>query len=131
MMEWEDRYIGVWSDSLGTEIRVDRVQGLHFKVSVLRNGVPIARPWMDDEPAVDMLALYTYDALDGADFSVDLGPAKSGFCLHLFYEESNYLEPDGGELISTAVSGPDCDNLDRLKEYFNLFLCRELLHRTT
>lgn len=131
MMECEDRYIGVWSDGLGTEIRVDKVQGSHFKVSVRRDGVPIARPWMNNEAAVDMPALYTYDALDGSDFSVDLGPAKCGYCLHLSYEEFNYLEPDGGEIISTAVSGPDCDDLDRLKEYSNLFLCRELLRRAT
>jgi hypothetical protein len=131
MMEWKDRYIGVWPDGLGAEIRVDKVQGSRFKVSVLRDGIPIARPWMNDEPAVDMPAIYTYDALDGSDFSVDLGPAKSGFCLHLSYEESNYLEPEGGEIISTAVSGPDNDNADRLGEYSKLFLCRELLHRVT
>ena len=131
MMEWEDRYIGVWSDGLGTEIRVDKVQGPHFKVSVLRNGVPIARPWMDNAPAVDMPAIYTYDALDGSDFSVDLGPANSGYSLHLSYEEFDYLEPDGGEIISTGLSGPDCDNFDKLKEYSDLFLCQELLHRAT
>ena len=131
MREWEDRYIGVWSDGLGLEIRVARVQGARFKVSVARDGVPIARPWMNHQPAVDMPAMYTYDALEGSDFSVDLGPEKSGYYLHLTYEECNYMEPDSGEIISTTVSGPDCAAVDRLREYSNLFLCRALLRRAT
>ena len=129
MADWEDRYIGRWSDGNGTEVEVVKVGRHRFVVSYLRDGSPIARPWMNDRPSIDMPARYIENPLEGDDFVVELSGTTGDYSLHLHYEEFDYLLPENGEIISTAVSGPERYDKDLLRECSSRFLCNEHLHR--
>ncbi len=129
MADWEDRYIGRWFDGNGTEIEIAKLRTHHFSVSFFRDGQPVRRPWMNDEPSIEMPARYIYDPLEGDDFVVELAGPDASYSLNLHYEESDFFRPDGGEILSTAVSGPAEYDLGFLKEFSSRFLCQDHLHR--
>ena len=85
---------------------------------------------MNDQPSIEMPARYIEDPLEGDDFVVELSGATGDYSLHLQYEECDYLLPANGEIISTAVSGPERYDKDLLPEYTSRFLCNEHLHRS-
>ena len=129
MDDWEDRYVGHWSDGVGTEIKVVKLRKHKFLVSYFRDGQPVKRPWTGDQPSIDMPATYIVDPLEGDDFEVELSDSHSGYTLNLHYEQSDWLRPDDGEIISTAVSGPS-DYDERLFDACGKhFLCHEHLRR--
>lgn len=51
-----------------------------------------------------MPAEYTFDALDGADFVVDLWPPGRHLSLHLSYEPESILESRPREALTVAIS---------------------------
>ena len=129
MAEWEDRYIGTWTDGNGRRIEIRKVQQQHFLVSFFQNDLPVQRPWMNGMPSTDMKARYYYDTLDGSDFIVELSGSDDRYSLHLSYEEFNYLLPENGEILSTAVSGPEHGDDRLLDECSSRFLCFDHFHR--
>jgi hypothetical protein len=130
MDDWEDRYVGHWSDGVGTEIKVVKLSKHKFLVSYFRDGQPIQRPWMDDRPSVDMPATYIVDPLEGDDFEVELSGSNSGYTLNLHYEQSDWLRPDDDrEIISTVISGPSNYDERLFDACSKCFLCHKHLHR--
>jgi hypothetical protein len=59
---------------------------------------------MDNQPAIDMPAKYTIDALDGSDFAIDLWPPNYRFSMHLCYESDFELESEQCEALTVGVS---------------------------
>ena len=130
MDDWEDRYVGHWSDGVGTEIKVVKLSKHKFLVSYFRDGQPIQRPWMGDRPSIDMPATYIVDPLEGDDFEVELSGSNSGYALNLHYEQSDWLRPDDDrEIISTAISGPSNYDERLFDACSKCFLCHEHLYR--
>ncbi len=128
MPEWEDRYVGRWFDGKGTEIEIVKVSRHRFLVTYLRDGLPIARPWMNGQPSIQMPARYIEDAFDGDAFVVELTEAGD-FLLQLDYMGCDRLRPELGEEISTATVGPARYDSHLLDECSSLFLCHGRLHR--
>ncbi len=131
MDEWEDRYVGLWSDGNGTKIEIKKVRRHHFVVSFLRNDAPVERPWLNGMPSTEMHARYIEDPIDGDAFIVELSGGDGDYSLHLHYEESDYLLPGNGEIVSTAISGPQRYDEQLLRECSSRFLCNDHLHRVT
>lgn len=131
MDDWEDRYVGRWFDGNGTEIEIVKVCRHRFVVSYWRNGRAISRPWMKNQPSIEMPARYIDDPLSGGDFVVDLTESQGDCSLHLYYEECDYLSPEKGEIISTTVSVPERYDKALLDQCCSLFLCQDHLHRLT
>jgi hypothetical protein len=129
MVDWEDRYIGTWTDGNGHRIEIRKVKHREFLVSFFRNDSPVLRPWMDDQPSTDMRAKYFYDTLDGSDFIVELSGSDNRYSLHLSYEEYDYLLPKNGEILSTAVSGPEHGDHRIMDDCSSRFLCVNHFHR--
>ncbi|MFO0975720.1 MAG: hypothetical protein U0996_04940 [Planctomycetaceae bacterium] len=82
---WEDNYVGQWADDPQQHLSIRKVRDRHYLATLLIDGQPIARPWMDNAPTVDMPAIYTFTPLDGSDFSIDLW-TKQRFTISLDYE---------------------------------------------
>lgn len=64
MDDWEDRYVGHWTDGVGTEIKIVKLRKHKFLVSYFREGQLVQRPWMGDQPSIDMPATYIVDPLE-------------------------------------------------------------------
>lgn len=128
MFGWEDRHVGRWFDGKGTEIEIVKVSRHRFLVTYLRDGMPIARPWMNDQPSIQMPARYIEDAFDGDRFLVEL-TETGDYLLELDYMGCDPFGPEQGEEISTATVGPPEYDNDLLHECSSLFLCHERLHR--
>jgi hypothetical protein len=64
---WEDNYVGRWIGERSQVLTITKVAAQRYLVSLVVNGVPVKRPWMNDEPMIDMPAEYTFHVLDGAD----------------------------------------------------------------
>lgn len=129
MAEWEDRYIGVWTDGNGHRIEIRKVMNREFLVSFFRNDSAVLRPWMNDQPSIDMRAQYFYDTHDGSDFVVELSGSDNRYSLHLSYEEYDYLLPENGEILSTAVSVPEHGDHRLIGDCKSRFLCDNHFHR--
>lgn len=129
MDDWEDRYVGHWSDGIGTEIKVTKVRQHNFLISYFRDGQPVQRPWLGNQPSIDMLATYIVDPLEGDDFAVELSDSESGYALNLHYEQSDWLRPDDGEIISTAIIGPSKYGKTLFDACVKNFLCHQHLRR--
>lgn len=128
MPEWEDRYVGRWFDGEGTEVEILKVHRHRFLVTYLRDGLPIARPWMNGQPSIQMPARYIEDAFEGDVFVVEL--TESGdYTLILDYMGCGTLLPGEGEEISTAISGPSEYDSQFLDECSSRFLCHRRLQR--
>ncbi len=82
---WEDNYVGDWVGEPARTLHIRKVKDRHYLATLLLDGQPIARPWMDDTPTIDMPARYTFTALDGSDFSIDLW-TNNRFAISLSYE---------------------------------------------
>ena len=129
MLLWEDRYVGLWADGNHSKIEIRKVRRHRFLVTFLRNNQPVNRPWMDDMPSTNMHAQYIEDTLDGSDFVVELSGSDGNYSLHLHYEEFDYFLPKNGEIISTAISGPEHGDKDIMEECSSRFLCHDHFHR--
>jgi hypothetical protein len=53
---WGDNYIGDWAGEPSRELRIRKVDHRRFLATLLINGCPIKRPWMNDQLTVDMPA---------------------------------------------------------------------------
>ena len=129
MDDWEDRYVGHWSDGVGTEIKVTKLRQHKFLVSYFRDGQPVQRSWLGNRPSIDMLATYIVDPLEGDDFEVELSDSDSGYTLNLNYEQSDWLRPDDGEIISTAITGPSHYDKMLYDACVKNFWCHQYLRR--
>ena len=101
---WEDNYVGRWIGEPSRTLTITKVGPRRYLVTLMLNGSPAKRPWMDDQPAINMPAEYTWDALDGADFIVDLWPPGCRFSLHLSYEPEFDLDPERREALTIGMS---------------------------
>jgi hypothetical protein len=52
----EDNYIGVWIGTPSRELRIRKTSPQRYLATLLINGQPLKRPWMNNEPTVDMPA---------------------------------------------------------------------------
>jgi hypothetical protein len=115
---WEDNYVGRWIGKPSRVLIITKVMTRRYLVTMLVNGAPVRRPWMDDAPTVDMPAEYVFDALDGADFVVDLWPPGHRFELHLSYEPDFDSSPRPCEALTMAVSRDE--GISFLDQYYNV-----------
>ena len=115
---WEDNYVGRWIGEPSRVLTIRKVGARRYVVSLLLNGAPVKRPWMGDEPTIDMAAEYTLDALDEAEFVVDLWPPGRRFLLHLSYEPNFELDPQRRDALTMAVSRDE--QLYFLDHYYNV-----------
>lgn len=47
---WEDNYVGQWADDPRRHLSIRKVRNRHYLATLLIDGQPIARPWMDNAP---------------------------------------------------------------------------------
>jgi hypothetical protein len=84
-MPWEDNYIGLWAGEPSRQLHIRKHRPRHYLATLLIDGQPIERPWMGGKPSIDMPAVYTFTALDGSNFSIDLW-TRNRFEISLHYE---------------------------------------------
>jgi hypothetical protein len=115
---WEDNFIGVWAGEPSRELRIRKVGPRRYLATLMVNGKPIKRPWMNDELTIDMPATYSFNALDGSDFSIDLWP-KGRFQISLSYEQGYQIccDPPCEALIMGITRDSELDFLD---QYYDL-----------
>lgn len=89
-ISWEDNYIGVWIGEPSRELRIRKVRPRRYRATLLIGGRPVNRPWMNGEPTVDMPATYSFTALGGPVFAVDLWSHRR-FEIDLDYRPDYYL----------------------------------------
>ena len=115
---WEDNYIGDWAGEPSRELRIRKVGPRRFLATLLINGQPIKRPWMNDEPTIDMPATYSFSALGGPEFSIDLW-SNGRFAINLNYEPDFRIHED--EPCEALTMGITRDSeLDILDQYYDL-----------
>ena len=61
----------------------EKVADQRYRVTLLLDGEPVKRPWMNDALTIDMSAQYSFDAVNGADFVVAPWPPGQRFAAHL------------------------------------------------
>jgi len=100
-MNWIENYGGTWEDPTGCVLVIKVQDEYRAKVTLLVNGVPMARPWCRNKPAVSLRARYSPE--NGPGLWVSLG--RRGFSLELNYE---FLQagdaPDEPASLSVGVS---------------------------
>ena len=104
---WEDNYIGTWIGEPSRMLTIRKVGRRKYVASLTIDGEPVRRPWTDGAPTIDMPAEYTFDALDGSDFCVDLWPPKRRLSMHLGYEPSYELDPEQREALTFALGSDE------------------------
>ena len=111
---WEDNYVGVWIGKPSRELRIRKLGPRRYLATLLINGQPIRRPWMNDEPTVDLPATYSFNAMDGSDFLVDLW-TNERFAISLNYEPDYqiYGDPPCEALTMGITRDPELDFLDQ------------------
>ncbi|MHC4351992.1 MAG: hypothetical protein ACYS0H_04665 [Planctomycetota bacterium] len=115
---WEDNYVGVWIGEPSRELRIRKVGPRRYLATLLINGQPIKRPWMNDEPTVDMPATYSFSAMDGSDFSVDLW-TNERLAISLNYEPDYQIYDDPPcEALTMGITRDS--ELDFLDQYYDL-----------
>jgi hypothetical protein len=115
---WEDNYAGDWAGEPSRELRIRKVGPRRYLATLLINGHPIKRPWMNDEPTVDMPAAYSFSVLDGSDFSIDLW-SEGRFAINLMYEPDFQIYDDPPcEALTMAITRDS--GLDFLDQYCDL-----------
>ena len=115
---WEDNYIGIWSGTPSRELHIRKVKPRKYLATLLIDGKPIQRPWMNNEPTIDMPARYTFTAFGGSDFSIDLWTDER-FELNLDYRPDFQIYDDPPcEAISMGTSRNV--GLDFLDQYSGL-----------
>lgn len=115
---WEDNYVGQWADDPRRHLSIRKVRNRHYLATLLIDGQPIARPWMDNAPTVDMPAIYTFTPLDGSDFSIDLW-TKQRFKISLDYEPNFQIYDHAPcEVLTMGITRHS--NLDFLDQYYPL-----------
>lgn len=115
---WEDNYIGVWAGVPSRELRIRKVGPRRYYATLLIDGQTINRPWMNDQPTIDMPATYSFTAQDGSDFSIDLW-TNGRFAISLNYEPDYqiYNNPPHEALTMAITRNSDLDFLD---QYYDL-----------
>jgi hypothetical protein len=100
-MDWIENYAGAWEDPTGRVIIITVQDENRAKVTLLVNGVPMARPWCRNRPAENLRARYS--PVDGPGLSVSLG--RRGFSLELNYEfPKPWDPPDEPVALSVGLS---------------------------
>lgn len=115
---WEDHYIGIWVGPPSRELHIRKVGPSRYLATLLIHGEPIQRPWMNDALTIDMPASYSFSALEGSDFSVDLW-TKKRFALSLNYEP-DYQMRDGPSCEALTMGIARDEELDFLEQYHDL-----------
>jgi serine/threonine protein kinase len=115
---WEDHYIGVWVCEPARELRIRKVGTRRYRATLLINGEPLKRPWMNNAPTIDLPATYSVSVFDGSDFSIDLW-SNGRFALNLEYEPNYqiYHEPPCEALIVAITRDAELAFLD---QYYDL-----------
>lgn len=68
---WINTYEGSWRDSEGYTLVIRIVDDENAIVDFLKNGVPIARPWLQNVPCTKLKA--SYEPMEGPELRIDLG----------------------------------------------------------
>ena len=115
---WEDNYVGEWIGAPARKLNIRKSKDRHYLATLLIDGRPIARPWMDDAPTIDMPARYTFTALDGSDFSIDLW-TNQRFAISLNYEpDFEIYDHPPCEALTVGITRDS--ELDFLDQYYDL-----------
>jgi hypothetical protein len=115
---WEDNYVGQWAGEPARELHIRKVRDRHYLATLLIDGQPVARLWMDNALTIDMPARYTFTALDGSDFSIDLW-SDERFAISLNYEPDFQIYNDPPCEALTVGIARDSE-LHFLDEYYHL-----------
>ena len=99
---WEDNFIGEWAGKPSRELHIRKVKDRHYLATLLVDGQPLLRPWMDNAPTIEMPARYSFTALEGSDFSIDLWTDRR-FAISLSYEPNFQIYDDPSCEALTSV----------------------------
>ncbi len=78
---------------------------------------PLARPWYESKPSIEMLA--TYDPANSPELVVELWTKDKGFELHLNFEPAYELDEERRDSLTVALSRFEEDHF--LDAYYYLF----------
>lgn len=114
-LSWIENYAGTWQDDESRTLIITIRDDQNATVDILIYGVPMIRPWCEDEPAQGLPA--RYNPAEGPGLDVDLG--RPGFSLNLNYESGHVMTPDEPESLSVGISRYRSDT--EVEQYFRLF----------
>ena len=101
---WEDNYVGNWLGEPTRQLQIRKVKDRRYLATLLIDGMPILRPWMNDAPSIDMPAQYTFTALNGGEFSIDIWfDRRFEICLHYEINFQVYNDPPC-DALTMAIS---------------------------
>lgn len=109
------RYIGIWHNATGERLIIEPAGNDAVKVSFLRNGEPISRPWLGGTPAVSMIGRER----EPNELSVELWAPGRGYTLELVHEAQYGLRSGPVEALVAGISRYALDHF--LDEYSPLF----------
>jgi hypothetical protein len=71
-------------------------------VSLFAENQPLARPWYENRPSIEMLA--TCDRVDSPQLVVELWETGKGFALHLNFEPAYELDKERRDSLTVSLS---------------------------
>jgi hypothetical protein len=117
MESYIDNYVGKWTDPCGRCLRITKINATTAAVSLFAENQPLARPWHENRPSIEMLA--TYDSADSPQLVIELWARGKGFELHLYFEPAYELDKDRRDSLTIALSRFEEDHF--LDAYYSLF----------
>ena len=117
MESYIDNYVGEWADPYGRCLRITKINATTASVSLFAENQPLARPWYETRPSLEMLA--TYDPADSPQLVVKLWATGKGFALHLNFEPAYELDKERRDSLTVALSRFEEDHF--LDAYYYLF----------
>jgi hypothetical protein len=117
MESYIDNYAGEWADLYGRCLRITKINSTTASVSLFAENKPLARPWYESRPSIEMLA--TYDPADSPQLVVELWETGKGFALHLNLEPAYELEKERRDSLTVSLSRFEEDHF--LDAYYYVF----------
>jgi len=117
MESYIDNYVGEWADPYGWRLCITKVNATSASVSLFAENQPLARPWYESKPSIEMLS--TYDPAHSPALVVELWAKDKGFDLHLNFEPAYELDKVRRDSRTVALSRFDENHF--LDAYYYLF----------
>ena len=112
------KYEGYWQNGDGHHVHISINNETTAHVSFLSGEElqPVNRPWFNNKPSIAMEA--HFDSFESSELVVELWETKSGFCLHLLYEQNLIINGVAQDALVPSVSRYEED--DFLVQYYDL-----------
>ena len=119
------QYLGIWQNATGERLIIERAGEHVVNVTFLRNGEPIARPWLHGKPSTSMIGRER----EPSELTVELWAPGRGYTLEIVHEAQYRLRSGPVEALVVGISRYERDRF--LAQYSPLFGGLEYFTRVT